>query len=184
MKVSLKKPEPRLWLTLVGVVSIIALMSYAVVQQSTRLDANNLPIQMSDTIAAKLSSGSSPADVIPLIPSSLGNDSIPFAIITDSNLNILASSAKLGGQQVLPPKGTFNFKVGQGGHSFTWEPAPYAREATHIAKYDKGYIVTGQSLKEPEHQIAIYGLITLFFWLVAIAWISFALSLKLKPAKK
>lgn len=145
------------------------------VQQSTRLSANDIPLALSQTVKNELQSGSSPNDVITTQMVNLAANTNPFIIVTDDSKHVLASTATLNGQTPLPPKGVFEYTDTHGTDHFTWQPASKVRLATRVVTYsdkdhDSGFIITGQSLQPYEDRINVYGGLALAAWLAALAW--------------
>ncbi len=165
------------WLRVVGVGTIILLAAYGMVQQSTRLAANDLPLATAQTIKHQLESGTAAKDAVPPVKTDLRSDSTIFASVTDSSNQLLASSGELDGATTLPPSGTFAQAAAKNGTWFTWQPESGVRLATEILPYrtatTSGFVVTGQSLKLPEQRIATYGWITLAGWLAMVLWATF-----------
>jgi hypothetical protein len=166
--------QVRMWLALVGVATLVIGASYAMVQQSTRLSADDLPLTTSQVAKQELQSGSSASDVVPTLKTDLKYDTSVFMIVTDNSKHVLASSAVLNGQTPLPPNGVFSFTSQHGSDHFTWEPRDGVRLATRVTKYgnnpDDGFIITGQSLKPYEDRIATYTWLALAAWLAVLAW--------------
>lgn len=164
----------RLWLAIVGVATLIIGSAYAMVQQSTRLAADDLPLTTAQVAKQELQSGSNPKDIVPALKTNLKTDSSVFTIITDNSKHVLASSATLDGQTPLPPNGVFSFTAQHGTDHFTWQPEAGVRLATRVITYGKspsdGFIVTGQSLKQYEDRISTYTYIALAAWLAVLAW--------------
>lgn len=164
----------RLWVLAVGATTLIIGAAYTMVQQSTRLAAEDLPLSTAQTIKHELTSGAAPADVIPSVKTDLNGDSTVFAIITDNTQHILASSAQLSGQTPLPPSGVFSYTAAHGSDHFTWQPVATVRLATQVLPYgsgtNAGFIITGQSLSQAESRIGTYGIIALAGWVGVIAW--------------
>jgi hypothetical protein len=162
----------RQWVAIVGVATLVLGASYAMVQQSTRLSADDLPLITAQVAKQELQNGSNPKDVVPTLKTDLRDDNSVFMIITDSSQHVIASSANLDGISPLPPIGVFTSKHGT--DHFTWQPAPDVRVATRVTKYgvspNDGYIITGQSLKPYEERIGIYTWLVLAAWLASIAW--------------
>lgn len=159
---------------MVGMGTILLIAIYTLVQQSTRLAANDLPISTAQAVKHELDSGAQPSDVVPAIKTDLRSDSTVFVIITDNSEHVLASSAILDGQPSLPPAGTFAFTKDHGSDWFTWQPKDDVRMAAYMLRYgtspSDGFIITGQSLKQAEDRIGKYGWLTLTAWLVMTAW--------------
>ncbi|HEX5447586.1 MAG TPA: hypothetical protein VFW90_00030 [Candidatus Saccharimonadales bacterium] len=164
----------RIWLAMAGVATLILGGAYAMVQQSTRLSADDLPLSSAQTARQELATGSSAKDVVPKLKTDMRSDSSLFMIVTDDTQHIIASSAELDGQTPLPPRGVFSFTNKHGADHFTWEPANDVRLATRVLKYgqgtNSGFIITGQSLKPYEERISTYTWIALAAWIAALAW--------------
>src|SRR5206468_166840 len=74
--------QVRMWLALVGVATLVIGASYAMVQQSTRLSADDLPLTSAQVAKQELQSGSNAGDVVPTLKSDLKYDTSVFMIIT------------------------------------------------------------------------------------------------------
>ena len=174
----------RVWLAIVGSGTLIIGTAYVTVQQSTRLSAQDLPLQTAQTIKHQLDSGAAPQSVIPATPTNLSSDATVFVTIADSQYKIVASSSSLDGQPTLPPQGTFDYTRSHGSDHFSWEPLSGVRQATQMLAYKNGFIITGQSLKPYENRINTYGILALAGWLAMVMW-SFLLIMlpSKKPAK-
>lgn len=170
----LQNSKFRIWLAIIGSATLVLGAAYTMVQQSTRLSADDLPLATAQTIKHQLESGAAPSDVVPSVTTDLRADNTVFAIVTNSDDHVLASSASLDGQQQLPPSGTFDYTQSHGTDHFTWQPASGVRLATRMLTYGKdgGFIITGQSLKQYEDRIGTYGWLLLAGWLGVIAWTS------------
>nr|AIA15786.1 Unknown Function [uncultured bacterium] len=170
----LGNPLVRAWLAIAGTATLVLGAAYAMVQQSTRLSADDLPLNTAQVAKQELQGGSNAKDVIPTLKTDLRNDTSVFVIITDSTEHVLASSAVLDGRPPLPPKGVFDYTAAHGTDHFTWQPADGVRMATRVTKYgqgaDSGYVIAGQSLKPYEDRISKYTLIALAAWLAVLAW--------------
>ncbi len=175
MKEALSKSHIRIFLAVLGTATLVLGASYTMVQQSTRLSANDIPLSLSQTISNELDSGSSPNDVIASQMVNLASNTNPFIIITDDSKHVLASTAHLNGQTPLPPAGVFSYTDAHGSDHFTWQPADNVRLATRVVAYgtkgkDAGFIITGQSLKPYEDRIQVYGELALIAWFAVLAW--------------
>lgn len=181
----LARPQVRLWLAIVGTVTLVMGTTYTLVQQSARLSADDLPLATAQTVKHELEGGAAPADVVPTIKTDLRTDSTIFVTITDANQHVLASNANLDGQSSLPPVGTFDFTKAHGTDRFSWEPTGGVRLATRMLTYGKdgNYIITGQSLSQAERRIDIYGWLTLAGWVAVLVW-TYALMLLPRSSQK
>lgn len=187
MRDLLSKTHSRVWLAIVGVATILLVASYTMIQQSTRLAADDLPLATAQTVKHELESESNPANVVSAIKTNLALDNTVFVIVTDNSQHVLASSAVLDGDTPLPPSGVFSYALAHGMDHFTWQPKSGVRLATRVLTYadtpSAGFVITGQSLAQPEKRVTTYGLLALAAWVAIVAWASFALFSPFKPRK-
>jgi hypothetical protein len=150
----------RVWLAIMGAATLIIGGCYTMVQQSTRLGADDLPLATAQTVKYQLDNGAAPQDVVPSRTIDLKTNNNVFVIIADSDHHVIASSAILEGQSPLPPAGTFNYTSAHGTDRFTWQPKQGVRLATRVVSYgqspNSGFVITGQSLKPFEDRINVY----------------------------
>ncbi len=189
MQELLGSSRARLWLAIAGTATLVLGAAYTMVQQSTRLSADDIPLSTAQTIKLELANGANPIDVVPALKTDLRGDIIPFIIITDSSQHILASSATLNGKLTLPPAGVFSFTKAHGTDHFTWQPADGVRLATRVLSYGQdssyGFIITGQSLQQPENRVGTYDVLALLAWIAVLAWTFFVIfMLPQKSTKK
>ncbi len=179
MNEALDRSRVRIWLAVVGTATLVLGAAYAMVQQSTRLAANDLPLATAQTIKHELENGASASDVVSALKTDLKDDSSVFVIVTDGSKHILASSATLNGQTPLPPQGVFEYTAAHGTDHFTWQPTSGVRLASYVLTYGKspndGFVIAGQSLKQAEDRTITYGYLTLAAWIATLAWTSFTL---------
>lgn len=164
----------RVWLTIIGVFTIIIGGSYTMVQQSTRLSANDQPIALAQQIK------SSGIQAIPTHITDTAFDSNVFAIVINDKYQVTGSSATLDGVTPVPPKGVLDFALSHLQNKITWQPKPGVRIAAYILTTFNNdgvptYIVTGQSLKPYEDRINTYGSLALFAWITSFIWTSMVL---------
>jgi hypothetical protein len=188
MKKVLPARPQRLWLAIAGTATLVLGASFVMLQQSARLSANDLPISLSQSIKSQMEKGTSPNAAVPSETIDLRTNNSAFAVITDSSRHVLASSATLDGQSPLPPNGVFEYAAKNNEDTFTWEPSKDLRLATHVTSFantsGNGFIVTGQSLKEYEKRISIYGQLALMAWVAVLAWTFLTLVLLDKKGSK
>lgn len=178
MKKLLSNMNFRIWLSLVGTATILIGTSYVMVQQSTRLAANDLPLAKAQQVKQQLEDGTNASDIVPTATIDLESDINVFVIVTDKNQHILAGSAKLGAQVPLPPSGVFAYTTEHGSDHFTWQPSSGVRLATEALSYNDGFVIAGQSLKPAEDRIDVYGELAFVGWLLALGWLSIVLLYK------
>lgn len=188
MRNFLTKRDSRIWLAIVGTATLVIGAAYAMVQQSTRLAADDAPLVMAQSVKKSLEAGSVPSDVVPAQKTDLGQDNSIFVIVTDNSQHVLASSATLDSRTVLPPSGVFSYTLAHGTDHFTWQPQGGVRLATRVMTYkdnpSDGFIITGQSLSQAENRISTYGLLAIAAWIAVLAWCTFTLLLPLESAKR
>jgi hypothetical protein len=185
MKKLWARAEFRMWLAVVGSASLVLGAAYLMVQQSTRLGANDQPIVNLQVAKNKLNFGIDPKDVVPQPMSDLAYDSVPFIMIADNSGSLVTTSALMNGNTPsLPPSGVFDYTIVHGPDRITWQPAENIRLATIVEKYANGYIVSGQSLKEPEKRISTYTAITAASLLFVVVWSSIVLFIKVPKIAK
>lgn len=170
MKKLLSSRSVRVWLAVAGSATLILAATFVMLQQSDRLSANDQPLALLQSIESRLEGGATANDVVPAENVNLRTNNSVFAIVTDLDKHVLASSAALDRQSPLPPKGVFNYTAKAGSDTFTWEPASGVRLATYTTKYSSGFIITGQSLRPVEDRMALYGKLAIITWIAVLAW--------------
>ncbi len=168
----LKSSKFRLWLAIVGTATILLITAYTMVQQETRLQADDAPLAIAQIAKHQLESGADPSKVIPIVKTDLASDNTVFVTVASNSEKLLASSAVLDGGATLPPTGTFDYTRSHGSDHFTWQPRAGVRLATSMLKYDNGFVVTGQSLGQFERRVNEYTIMMVVAWLAVLAWTS------------
>ena len=112
--------------------------------------ANHSQIEMARQAVSLLDAGASPAAVIPAARVDIGASTDPYVIVTDSQHRVLASSANLGGQSVLPPPGVFDSVTANGEDRVTWQPATGVRSWIVVDAYRGGFVIAGRSPSDAE----------------------------------
>lgn len=144
--------------------TLLAGLGFVVVQQVVRHAADHPQIEMARTAVAKLNAGSSPASVMPAGRVDMALSPASFLMVLDSQQNVVASSATLGGGTAIPPSGVFDYVSGHGEDVITWQPAPGVRIAIAVDAFKGGFVVAGRSLRDTENTES-----DLVWWAVA-AW--------------
>ncbi len=184
----LLRPNLRLWLAIVGTSTLVLGATYTLVQQSTRLAADDWPLAATQLVSRELAAGDTAGDAVAAvapIKTDLQTNVAGFVIITDDNLKIQASS--LSGDTPLPPQGVFDYTKAHGTNQRTWQTATGVRIAMETLAYKtsggSGYIIAGQPLKPAEDRIARYGLLAGAAWIAVLAWSWLTLLLPIKVAE-
>lgn len=155
------------WLVIALVMSGLAGLVYVIAQQNLRLNADDPQIQMAEDIAARLSHGAQPRDLVPAESVDIATSLAPYIIIFDNNGNPLASSARLDGQIPGIPQGVFDYVRASGEDRITWQPEPGVRGAIVVTRFQgttSGFVLVGRSLREVEKRENALLLIDLLSW--------------------
>ncbi|MFN8497248.1 MAG: hypothetical protein U0641_05275 [Anaerolineae bacterium] len=158
----------RYWLAPAAAATLLAFMIYVVAQQSMRLSANDVGVQVAEDTAAALEGGQAPA-ALTGAPVDLGRSLAPFTIIYDDSGQVVAASARLDGATPGLPAGVLDNVRARGESRLTWQPQPGVRLATVITRVggaSPGFVAAGRSLREVERRIDELGL------LVGVAWLA------------
>ena len=107
--------------------------------------ANHPQIEMARSAVSQLQRGESPAAVVPSQGVDIATSTDPFVIVTDTQRQVLASSANLSGTVVLPPAGVFESALSSGQDIVTWQPAPGVRAWIVVASYEGGFVIAGRA---------------------------------------
>lgn len=113
--------------------------------QALAQPANHPQAEMAQSAVAKLNSGASPAAVLPNGQVDIARSTDPYLIVLDGRRSVLASSASLDGQVVLPPAGVFDYVTAHGEDRVTWTPADGVRSWIVVDSFRGGYVVAGRS---------------------------------------
>lgn len=141
------------WLVIAVIVTCFYLVSYALIQQTIRLTANEPQVAMAEDIAASLSKGQFPKDLNTNGQIDISKSLSTFIIIFDSNGKAVSANGKINGQIPVPPKGVFDFTLVNGEDRFTWETRDGTRIAAAVVKssgWQNGFVLVGRSLREVE----------------------------------
>jgi hypothetical protein len=145
------------------------------VQQDQRSLANDPQIQMVTDARNALDGGASPASLVPAAQIDIARSPAPYLVIYDNSGQVLAASATIGGNSLIPPSGVFDDARTERFDAISWTPAPGVRSAIVVMKYADGYVLAGRSLQYVEEResntqllAAVGALATLAASLVAV----------------
>jgi hypothetical protein len=150
------KHQPLLLAWLPIAITIVGLggLTYAAVQHSLRLGANDPQIQLAEDAAAKLASGAAPSGVVPGPTVDAHASLATFMIVFDSTGQVVASSGQINSHTPMPPAGLLDYTKAHGQDRFTWQPQSDVRLAAVTRYYQgpsgAGYILAARSLREVE----------------------------------
>jgi cell division septation protein DedD len=112
--------------------------------------ANHPQIEMAHSVVSRLDGGASPSDVVPAGTVDIAMSNVPYVIVTNARHEVLASSASLSGQSVLPPPGVFDSVTANGEDRVTWQPAAGVRSWIVVDTYKAGFVIAGRSPSDAE----------------------------------
>ena len=152
----------RVWLPLAFLSVAFGLLVYVAVQQTMRRDANDPQVQLARDAADRLSTGAPAASVLPPESADVSRSLAPFMVIYDGLNHVLASSARLHGQDPIVPSGVLDVARQTGGNGVSWQPEPGVRVATvEVAVPGSAGLVVlaGRSLREVDENIRWLGIL-------------------------
>jgi len=160
------------WLPIGFITTCLIGLIYLSVQQDLRIGANDPQIQMSEDAATNLSQGV-PIQSVITTPSKidLSKSLAPFLIVYDDSGNPIASSGELDNQTPKLPKGVLDFARSNKQDKFTWQPENGVRVAAVITRfegYQKGFVLSGRSLREVEKRESQLSVNTFAAWVVTM----------------
>ena len=176
----------RYWLAPAAAATLLIGLVYTVAQQSMRLSANDVGVQLAEDAAAALEAGQVAAGLVGA-PVDLARSLAPFTIVYDDAGQVVASSARLDGETPVLPAGVLGNARQRGESRITWQPQPGVRLATVVTRVGgatPGFVVAGHSLREVERRIDELGLLVGVAWLatmgatLAVATLAAALTLR------
>ena len=141
------------WLLMAVIVTGLAGLIYAIVQQDIRHAADDPQIQMAEDIAAQLASGQQVQQVVPSDKVNIATSLALYIIVFNATGTPLASSAQLNGQTPTVPSGVFDSVKQSGEDRITWQPQPGVRSAVVVTQFqgsNSGFVLVGRSLREAE----------------------------------
>ena len=127
------------------VVALAAVGLAGLAVQALGQPANHPQIEMARSAASRLDAGASAAQVIPSSTVDIATSTEPYVIVTDSRHAVLASSANLSGQSVVPPPGVFDSVISNGEDHVTWQPVAGVRSWIVVDAYRGGFVIAGRS---------------------------------------
>ena len=139
-------------------IAIVAMsgLVYLIVQQVLRQEANDPQIQLSEDLAASLSSGQAPSGGLPAQQVEISTSLAPFVMVFDDAGKVLASNALLDGATPQYPAGVLDYVRQHGQDRVTWQPREGVRQATVVTRFSgpagSGFVMAGRSLREVEER--------------------------------
>jgi hypothetical protein len=157
------------WVPLAVIIVAFAGMGYLLVQQDQRSLANDPQVQIVTDARNALDAGASPATLVPTTQIDIAQSPAPYLVIYDANGQVLATSATVGGNALIPPSGVFDSARSERYDAISWTPAPGVRSAIVVMKYTQGYVLAGRSLQYIEERESNTQLLATFGALATLA---------------
>lgn len=165
------------WVPVGITATLLSIMVYGAIQQYIRQSANDPQVQMAEDAAAKLATGTAPANLITGDTVDIAKSLAPFTIILDKDGNVLASSGSLEGETPIPPRGVLTTAQERGENRITWQPEAKVRAAIIVKYFNDaatGYVLVGRSLREAEHRTSSISLEIFLGWALTMLVTLFA----------
>lgn len=159
-------------ITLAAILTICGAGAAVTCQQMLRRGANQPQAQMADQFVSELSSGRTPAEVIPSRKVDIRGSLEPFAIFYNEAGTPTASSGTLDGATPAPPAGVFDYLRRHSSDTITWQPQHGVRIAAVLLPVhgpNAGYLLTGRSLKLVEEQESMFWRMAFSVWVGLLA---------------
>jgi len=131
-------------------VAVTVLVGFIVYQFALRQPANHPQVEVASAAVASLNAGADPASVVPANQVEIGSPDL-YVMVLDSNRTVLATSAHLNGETVVPPAGVFEYVRAHGDDRITWQPAAGVRSAIVVEAFRGGFVVAGRTLTDSEN---------------------------------
>jgi hypothetical protein len=134
-----------------AVLGLVTVVVAAILYQfALKEPANHPQIEVAGAAVARLNAGADPASVLPANQVEIGSPDL-YVMVLDSNRMVLATSAHLDGETVVPPAGVFEYVSAHGDDRITWQPAPGVRSAIVVEAFRGGFVVAGRTLSDSEN---------------------------------
>ncbi len=144
---------------------------FLIIQQTVRLAANELVVQIAHDVSDALGEGAPYTAFNTPRPVNIAHSLSPFAILFDQDGKMLTGSGVLDNEVPRPPKGVFDYVKLHHEERVTWSPKPGVRIAlvgVYHTGVNPGFVFAGRSLSETENRIHILLLLTLLCWLTTL----------------
>lgn len=165
------------WMIIAFLVTFTSLLVYVAVQQVLRLGANGMPAELAAKTSINLENSKSALDAVPGEITDISKSPGTFVMVFDKDKILIASSAVMGKDKPVYPKGVLDYVDKNGENRVTWQPQKGLRFATIAIKAGDKYIVAGRSLKETEKLIDTVGSLVFYAWLACMIFSSAALAI-------
>lgn len=159
-----------LMLVTLFLITFSSLLVYLISQQTLRIGANAMPMQLAVETELKLDTGQPVSEILPGSTVDLIADYSPFVMIYDVNKKLIASSGRLGVENPKYPIGVLNYIDKAESSKVTWQTSEGLRFASVALKTKNGYVVAAQSLRQTEELIGLVGELVLLAWFTGVGF--------------
>ena len=139
--------------TLIGIAAVVLFAAAGItglIVQAVGQPANHPQAELARSVVSQLDGGASPSAVLPARSVDIATSTDLYVIVTDSQREVLASSASLNGTVVLPPPGVFDVVRSSGEDRVTWSPAAGVRSWIVVVAFHGGFVIAGRSPSDGE----------------------------------
>jgi len=171
------------WLPLATTVTLVYIAIYAVVQQTYRTSADDPQVQIARDVAQQLAGGAAIETVVPIQTVDISRSLKPFVMVFDRQNQLVATNARLNGQNPAVPSGVIDTARQKGENRVSWQPAHAVRAAVvavAVPGSDGSVVLSGRSLQEVEEReaslsasLAAGWCVTLLATIVVVAFLEF-----------
>lgn len=165
-----------------GLITIIFGTIYITEQQSLRIGANDLQIQLAEDTATALNNGVAGGN-IDSHKIDLARSLTAFIIVYDKTGHIVSGNGYLNNRIPTIPLGVLQQAQGRSYSFVTWQPQADVRIASVSVAANNYYVLSGRSLKEVEKREDILLQLVLIGWLGSILVILVVVGLSLRLVK-
>lgn len=169
------------WLPFAVAITVLSGLVYAAVQQSYRQTANDPQIEIAEDVGAQIAAGTDPKNLDSSAKVDIGTSLSPYVIIADADGKVVASTAKLGSESPVPPKGVLDAAKTSGQNRVTWQPKAGVRSAIVVVPIEgkNQFAIAGRSLREVESRVSELVQMVAIAWAVALLGTLAAMSLRM-----
>ena len=144
------------WLPIAVACTLVLGITYVLIQQTYRMGADDPQIMVAHDIAAGITSGTAPDQLVSNETIDPSTSLAPFVLVFDAAHKPLVSSGTLGGTTPVPPVGILDASKATGENKVTWQPRSDARIAAVVVPVKggaDGFVLAGRSLRVVEERV-------------------------------
>jgi hypothetical protein len=163
----------RNWFPIALIVTVLIGLIYITTQQNLRQGANDPQIQIAEDTAMALAGGASAESLSSESGTNPETSLATFVTVYDKDGRIIGTTAKLGQDDLVLPKGVLDYTAKHTENRVTWQPKASVRIAAVIRHYrtpsgDTGFVLVGRNLREVERRQNILLIYCACAWAIAM----------------